>query len=72
MEKVKAWRKKWKLSQSEIAYHLGVTQATYSRHETMKVPMPPRLMYRLIAFARTKGTTLRPQDFYSWVEGKQA
>ena len=70
MEKVKAWRKKHKKRQIEVAEKLGITQGAYSRYEGMRIPMPPVLAQEMILWA--KGA-LKHSDFYSWLEqGKEA
>jgi transcriptional regulator with XRE-family HTH domain len=64
MEKVKAWRKKQKKRQTDVAEKLGITQAAYSRYEAMKVPMPGPLAVRMIAWS---GGALKFADFFSWL-----
>jgi len=62
---VKAWRKKHKKRQGEVAEKLGIPQGVYSRYEAMKVPMPPALAVKMIAWA---GGALKYADFFSWLE----
>jgi len=64
MEKVKAWRKKHKKKQADVAGKLGITQGAYSRYEAMKVPMPPALAQTMISWAQG---ALKHSDFYSWL-----
>jgi len=66
MENVKAWRKKHKKRQADVAEMLGITQAAYSRYEAMKVVMPPALVMLMIS--KSKGA-LKHSDFYSWIGG---
>jgi len=69
MEKVKAWRKKHKKRQADVAEKLGITQAAYSRYEAMKVAMPPALVQEMIFWAQG---SLKHSDFYSWLgKGKK-
>jgi transcriptional regulator with XRE-family HTH domain len=65
MVKVKAWRKKEKKRQADVAGMLGISQGVYSRYEAMKTVMPPALVMLLIS--KSKGA-LKTTDFYSWLE----
>jgi transcriptional regulator with XRE-family HTH domain len=65
MKKVKAWRKKQKKRQADVAEKLGISQGAYSRYEAMKVPMPSPLAVRMIAWS---GGALKFADFFSWIE----
>lgn len=71
MEKVKAWRKKHKKKQADVAEKLGITQGAYSRYEAMEVPMPPVLVQAMISWSQG---ALKHTDFYSWLgtAGKKA
>lgn len=64
MEKVKAWRKKAGLKQSDVAGSLGISQGTYSRYERKELDMPTVLVRKLIGLANGK---LKPVDFYPWI-----
>jgi len=46
---LKAWRKKWGLSQTELAQCLGVTRITVTRWETEVRAVPPFLHWALEA-----------------------
>ena len=65
MVKVKAWRKKEKKRQADVAGMLEISQGAYSRYAAMKVPMPPALVMLLIS--KSKGA-LKTTDFYSWLD----
>lgn len=64
MEKVKEWRKKEGLKQSDVAGDLGISQGTYSRYERKQTPMPPLLARKLIDISKGK---LKLVWFYSWI-----
>lgn len=64
MEKVKAWRKKAGLKQSDVAGSLGISQGTYSRYERMEETMPVPLAKKTIRLAGC----LKLDDFYSWID----